>query len=201
MKMPTLQEVKDKLSSVSLPKKLGEDLSSLGNVALFIASPPVYYGKKAFTEKINQDDWYSKSRRAIISLALPAALCFIGSCIFDENVVEDNISRKNKQEVTYDFGKVTYEQYHNHEVKNNSHLLKMFLPFERPFLPGTYGTKDQWTSFRGKMKKDGLEFTIEGNLPSTTNFTAITKEDLYRYTRNTHVEDTSRAAKYALDIK
>lgn len=203
MKIPTLKEIKDKLPKVSLPKPLKEDLSSLGDTVLFIASPPLYYGKKAFNKKFNEDSWYAKSRRATLSVVCSGIVCAMGSWVFDKVAIlelDDHISY-DRQEISYDFGKITYTQSHDHEVKNDSILLKGFLPFERPFFTGNYGVKDKWTEFKGNFNRQGLEFKIEGYLPMTTNFTNITAEKLYRNTRHTKVEDTGRAASYALGVK
>lgn len=203
--MPTLQEVKDKLHnvklpSVKLPAELKIDASFIGNTALFFASPPAYFAKKTFNNKDNKN-WYVKSRNAIGSAILAGLFTYVVSDLAEDNYTAFKHVKRDRQEVVYDTGKVVYTQKNDFEVKNNSMLLKMFLPFERPFIKGTYGVKDRWTSFEGKFKRDGLEFRIEGNMPSTTNVTAITKEDLYRYTRHTKVEDTTLAAEYVLGLK
>lgn len=200
MKIPTLKELKNKLPAVKLPTELKKDLSLLGNAALFIASPPAYYGKKAFNSKPNEN-WYEKSRRAAYSTIISAGLCCIGSYFFDWKITSKSSDAEEKQIVIYDSGRITYVQSRDFEVKNKSNFQRSFLPLERLFSKETYSVKDRWTSFKGTMKRDGLDFEVEGTLPITTNFTAIMKEELYRHTRHTRIENTSNSAKYAFGIK
>lgn len=196
--MKIYEGVKDKLPT--LPETLKKDLSWVGNTVLFFASPPAHYAKRGFNS-MPHESWYDRSKHAVFGALVASVVSLIGSNVFDNLVIEDNVHTKDKQEVAYDSGRVRFAQSFDLEVKNNSRLLKMFLPFERPFLNGTYGIKDRWTAFVGNFNREGLEFTIEGNLPMTTNLTKVTTQDLYKHARHTKIQDTTFATKYALGIK
>jgi hypothetical protein len=185
MKMPNIQEIKDKVSNVKVPQKLKEDLSFAGNTALFLASPPVYAAKKGFTSQPNEN-WYEKSRRATFNFIGTGILCILGSGITDDMFTRfgrDRTVENSEIRVTYEFGSLLFSQRWNWEVKDDSLMRKALLPFERILnQKNTYGKSNQRTEFEGKIKRNGLDFIVEGYMPVTTNVTDISTADLSKYT-------------------
>jgi len=195
MKMPTIQEIKDKLPSVKVPQKLKEDLSFAGNTVIFLASPPAYFAKKGFTSKQNEN-WYEKSRRATLNFLGAGIVCMIGSGVVDSILTKygSDITVKNSEQiVAYDFGNLTFSEKWNLSVKDDSLKSKAFLPFERLLnLRDTYSRTNGRTAFEGTIKRNGLDYLVEGNMPLTTNVTAISVADLSKYTDRIHLGQVTR---------
>lgn len=182
------------LKRIQMPTSMKKDIdvwgnffTELGNLALGILCPLVYAAKTSLVNPKNSD-WYLKTRSALLRSAITGAACLTLSYFGDSFMTNLEKNIRSSNQVQLEQGILNYAEVWKRTIEDDSILKRTLFPIIRAYTPNTYGWKESHTVFSGHLKKEGLEFQVQGAFPDVRDPSGLTLEDLKGYITNIHLE-------------